>query len=172
MNPQRAAVPNSWILPDKHVTIPLQRIISSVVGTTQNLCHKLEFKVKMKPNASQSSVAANSSGSSGSRGSGSGSGRDTAGDVRSALEDVLLKENRVLYKDDHYLVIDKPCDVRMNGDFDVTVEKLVLAAFPALKCSDLKWIHQLDYATSGVLWYVIVITQHFHVDDDVSNLIT
>jgi 23S rRNA-/tRNA-specific pseudouridylate synthase len=61
-------------------------------------------------------------------------------------------EGRILYKDHNYLVIDKPYDVRMNGEFPVTVEKLVKKAFVELTDCNLKWIHQLDYATSGVLW--------------------
>lgn len=64
----------------------------------------------------------------------------------------ILVEDRVLFKDDNFLVIDKPHDVRMDGDFNETVEKMVLATYPLLSVSDLKWIHQLDYATSGVLW--------------------
>ncbi|GAB5036284.1 zinc metalloprotease pitrilysin subfamily a, partial [Nannochloropsis oceanica] len=60
---------------------------------------------------------------------------------------------KVLYRKHDLLVIDKPPDVRMQGAFVVTVENLVrhycpLDAPPSLA---LKYIHQLDYATSGVL---------------------
>jgi 23S rRNA-/tRNA-specific pseudouridylate synthase len=77
------------------------------------------------------------------------------------------KDLKVLYQDDHFIAIDKPFDVRMDGDMDVTVEKLLLERFGALdetsKTSDAagelhneskrgyKWVHQLDYATSGTL---------------------
>lgn len=51
----------------------------------------------------------------------------------------------------HFIVINKPHDVRMNGDFDTTVEKLLLKNIPGASLDSLKNIHQLDYATSGVL---------------------
>ncbi len=65
--------------------------------------------------------------------------------------------SRILYRDDFFFVLNKPHDVRMNGDFDVTIEKIVKhhlsCGQPAdWQCPSLKWIHQLDYATSGVLW--------------------
>mmetsp|Transcript_9206 Transcript_9206/g.9277 ORF Transcript_9206/g.9277 Transcript_9206/m.9277 type:complete len:628 (+) Transcript_9206:7-1890(+) len=65
--------------------------------------------------------------------------------------DQFQKSSIVLYKSKNYLVINKPPDVRMNGDFDVTVEKLVTHMFPELSVADLKWVHQLDFPTSGVL---------------------
>ena len=39
----------------------------------------------------------------------------------------------------------------MSGDFNVTVEKLLLKWLPGITIASMKWIHQLDYATSGVL---------------------
>jgi hypothetical protein len=39
----------------------------------------------------------------------------------------------------------------MAGDFNVTVEKLMLYWIPGIQTDSLKWIHQLDFATSGVL---------------------
>ncbi|CAM9343769.1 unnamed protein product [Choristocarpus tenellus] len=57
----------------------------------------------------------------------------------------------VLHLDDDYLVIGKPPDVRMDGNFDVTVVNLVRHWVPAVADKDLKWVHQLDFATSGVL---------------------
>eukprot|EP00903_Cladosiphon_okamuranus_P021476 g19743.t1 len=50
-----------------------------------------------------------------------------------------------------FVVINKPADVRMDGSFDVTVEKLIRHWCPTLEEKDLKWVHQLDFATSGVL---------------------
>ena len=64
----------------------------------------------------------------------------------------LVRTSRILSMDDDYIVLDKPADVRMNGDFGTTVEKLLVHSFPKLANVNLKWIHQLDYATSGVLW--------------------
>jgi 23S rRNA-/tRNA-specific pseudouridylate synthase len=79
---------------------------------------------------------------------------------------------RVLYESDEVLVVSKPHDVAMDGDrADDTVEKWVhreqaaylarplpLAASPVtgggqppMRGKTLKWVHQLDYATSGVL---------------------
>ena len=57
----------------------------------------------------------------------------------------------VLQQSDDFLVIDKPANLRMDGLFENTVEKLVYQCLPLLKWSPLKWVHQLDYATSGVL---------------------
>jgi len=56
-----------------------------------------------------------------------------------------------LFRDDRFIVINKPCDVRMDGDHPVTVETLLRAWVPEFKGAELKWVHQLDYATSGVL---------------------
>ncbi|CAM9695901.1 unnamed protein product [Pylaiella littoralis] len=53
--------------------------------------------------------------------------------------------------DDDFVIINKPADVRMDGDFDVTVEKLIRHWSPTLEGKPLKWVHQLDFATSGVL---------------------
>lgn len=62
----------------------------------------------------------------------------------------------ILFQTNDMIVLDKPCDVRMDGDFDVTVEKLVLHWLKISereKCTGLmpRWVHQLDFATSGVL---------------------
>ncbi len=63
------------------------------------------------------------------------------------LKPVILQQN------DDYLVINKPHDVRMDGDFNVTVEKMLKKWVPnIIKVNEtMKWVHQLDYATSGVL---------------------
>jgi 23S rRNA-/tRNA-specific pseudouridylate synthase len=63
------------------------------------------------------------------------------------LEDV---KPSVIYHSDSFVVINKPCDVRMDGNFEVTVEKLV-SLWTSRPESSLKWVHQLDYSTSGVL---------------------
>lgn len=61
--------------------------------------------------------------------------------------------SRILTIDSNYCVIDKPFGVRMDGDFDITVEKLMLQWVPSLEgnVKGMKWVHQLDFATSGVL---------------------
>eukprot|EP00755_Sulcionema_specki_P036447 Sspe_Gene.106946::Locus_85022_Transcript_4_4_Confidence_0.556_Length_502::g.106946::m.106946 len=59
-----------------------------------------------------------------------------------------------LYRTAELLVLDKPPDVRMDGDFPVTVEKYVQKAYPAMvegPNRKVRFCHQLDYATSGVL---------------------
>lgn len=62
-------------------------------------------------------------------------------------EEVLLTLNA------DYAVLSKPADVRMDGDFSVTVEKLLLSwRLPSIQgVQNIKWVHQLDYATSGCL---------------------
>jgi 23S rRNA-/tRNA-specific pseudouridylate synthase len=57
---------------------------------------------------------------------------------------------KILYHSPNYCIINKPYDVRMDGDFAVTVDKLV-AQWLQTQTDKLKWIHQLDFATSGVL---------------------
>ncbi|OSX76938.1 hypothetical protein BU14_0167s0013 [Porphyra umbilicalis] len=64
----------------------------------------------------------------------------------------------VLHDCGRYLAVDKPPHVRIDGDWPVTVEKMALAhlaaARPAALAAGLarpKLVHQLDFATSGVL---------------------
>jgi 23S rRNA-/tRNA-specific pseudouridylate synthase len=57
---------------------------------------------------------------------------------------------QILFLNKNYCVVNKPYDVRIDGEFDITVEKLV-SQWLDRNSKDLKWIHQLDYATSGVL---------------------
>ena len=58
----------------------------------------------------------------------------------------------VLYHDaGRYVVVNKPPDVRMDGDFNITVEKLLHASIGVDKTSGLRFVQRLDYATSGVL---------------------
>lgn len=72
--------------------------------------------------------------------------------------DPIAEMIKVLHKTDDILVIDKPYDVHIDGKQNVTIEKLVNEQFPEmLKSRDnqerrkLKFAHQLDYATSGIL---------------------
>eukprot|EP01059_Diplonema_ambulator_P033702 TRINITY_DN7179_c0_g1_i1.p1 TRINITY_DN7179_c0_g1~~TRINITY_DN7179_c0_g1_i1.p1 ORF type:complete len:329 (+),score=56.63 TRINITY_DN7179_c0_g1_i1:906-1892(+) len=64
------------------------------------------------------------------------------------------EEFGVLFKSKEVLVVDKPPDVRIDGDHEVTVEKWVAAEHGEMLVGDgrkLRFCHQLDYATSGVL---------------------
>ncbi|KAL0484371.1 rpusd1 [Acrasis kona] len=82
---------------------------------------------------------------------------------KDAMKDVKIK---ALHKTDDILIIDKPFDVHIDGKSQVTVEKLVNEQYPEmLKIGEaqlkrrkgeqerrkLKFCHQLDYATSGVM---------------------
>lgn len=62
-------------------------------------------------------------------------------------------KNSILFQSDNYIVINKPYDVRMDGDFSVTVEKLLLNWLKDdnICIDNIKFVHQLDYATSGCL---------------------
>lgn len=63
----------------------------------------------------------------------------------------------VLHFDDNYLIVHKPFDVRMDGDFIITVEtlyeKILLESgrFSATSLPRKRYVQRLDYATSGVL---------------------
>ena len=56
----------------------------------------------------------------------------------------------VLFKNQDLLVISKPPDVRMDGNFSVTVATICEKLMP-MHTDKFRWVHQLDYATSGVL---------------------
>ena len=69
---------------------------------------------------------------------------------------------RILYLDTDYLLIDKPSDIRMDGDFEQTVKLLVDRDVPFPDLPEgvpieliRRWraCHQLDYATSGALLF-------------------
>ena len=111
-----------------------------------------------------------------------------------------IHQKLILFQDEHYLVINKPPDLRMDGDYAATVHKLLLFLFPppslqisrsmdydgsflkdnddaiqatsilkehtkllqiiaplskhpSLQDDPFRIVHQLDYATSGVLLY-------------------
>ncbi|RYH30035.1 hypothetical protein EON65_06525 [archaeon] len=75
---------------------------------------------------------------------------------RCAPADINDVQLNILAENKHFYVIDKPADVRMDGNFDVTVEKLLLLHIKkpdgsATTPKDFKWVHQLDFATSGAL---------------------
>ncbi|KAG6587229.1 RNA pseudouridylate synthase-like protein [Phytophthora cinnamomi] len=72
-------------------------------------------------------------------------GDDDRGGPRT-LEQLQL---RVLSRDPHFVVLNKGPDERMDGAFDVTLEKALARDFPDVP--KFRWIHQLDFATSGVL---------------------
>jgi len=79
--------------------------------------------------------------------------------------------------DDNYIVVNKPADVRVDGDFEFTVEKMV--AREIKRCIGeskiltvdpyprMRLVHQLDYATSGILLLGLqqkptgIASQHF-----------
>ena len=60
----------------------------------------------------------------------------------------------ILHLDTNYVVIDKPADVRIDGDHEHTAVKLLAAELPQ-HADDLRHCHQLDYATSGVMCYAL-----------------
>jgi RluA family pseudouridine synthase len=73
---------------------------------------------------------------------------------RQTVENITVN---VLYKTDDIIVIDKPYDVHIDGKHQITIEKLVNSMYPEMSRHDsqekrkLKFAHQLDYATSGIL---------------------
>ena len=73
--------------------------------------------------------------------------------IRSKNEpkDIQLIKSTLIHQCANYIVINKPHDIRMDGDFDVTIQKLLLNWIPNSTLDNIKWVHQLDYATSGVL---------------------
>jgi hypothetical protein len=76
---------------------------------------------------------------------------DSALDYDSHYQSIEEVPKSVIYVDTNYCLINKPAHVRMSGNFSITVEKLMLRWLKGTEVKDLKWIHQLDYATSGVL---------------------
>ncbi|XP_013402831.1 RNA pseudouridylate synthase domain-containing protein 1 [Lingula anatina] len=76
--------------------------------------------------------------------------------VRAGL--VALPKPRILLQNDHFVVIDKDPDVRINSDdpnMAVTVENQLRLLYPDKADARIKhgyrFIHRLDFATSGVL---------------------
>lgn len=62
----------------------------------------------------------------------------------------MVKEQLIVYEDDHTMVLNKPQDLRMDGNHAATVEKLLQYLVPTFFHYP---THQLDYATSGLLLY-------------------
>jgi 23S rRNA-/tRNA-specific pseudouridylate synthase len=57
----------------------------------------------------------------------------------------------VLFNDSDFIVVDKPHSLRMDGDgFDDSLQKRLIAQLGGSK-DCFKWVHQLDFATSGVI---------------------
>ena len=67
-------------------------------------------------------------------------------DARRA-DEPAVDELEYLHRGDDFVIIDKPANVRLDGDFTVTLEKLLHRDMGPRT----KWVHQLDFATSGVL---------------------
>lgn len=62
-----------------------------------------------------------------------------------------IDDLEVLFSSNDYVVVNKPPNVRMDGDgFDDSLENRIVRKLGGTK-KDYKWIHQLDFATSGVL---------------------
>ncbi|ETP16083.1 hypothetical protein F441_09277 [Phytophthora nicotianae CJ01A1] len=79
----------------------------------------------------------------------SGSANNTEDDERGGPKTLEQLQLRILSKDEHFVVLNKGPDERMDGAFDVTLEKALARDFPQVE--KFRWIHQLDFATSGVL---------------------
>jgi tRNA pseudouridine32 synthase/23S rRNA pseudouridine746 synthase len=62
----------------------------------------------------------------------------------------------VIYRDDEIMVVNKPYDVRVDGRFPVTVEKLIRTGL-GIDVDKFRLCNQLDAATSGVM--VVGLTQ-------------
>lgn len=62
------------------------------------------------------------------------------------LEDLKLT---VISHTDDYLVLNKAFDTRLDGEFEATIEHKLHEMFPDVE--KFRWIHQLDFATSGVM---------------------
>uniref|UniRef100_K3W5Q3 Pseudouridine synthase RsuA/RluA-like domain-containing protein n=1 Tax=Globisporangium ultimum (strain ATCC 200006 / CBS 805.95 / DAOM BR144) TaxID=431595 RepID=K3W5Q3_GLOUD len=77
---------------------------------------------------------------------------------------------RVIAKDAHFLVVNKGADERLDGDFEVTIEKALYRDFPDVK--KFRWIHQLDFALACKLFrekrvqkeYLAVVRGHLPFD--------
>lgn len=92
-----------------------------------------------------------------------------------------IHQNLIVFQDENYLVVNKPADLRMDGDYAASMHKLLLYLFPpdsllaepkgpahhtmllekiaplsnhsCLNDDPFRIVHQLDYATSGILLY-------------------
>jgi 23S rRNA-/tRNA-specific pseudouridylate synthase len=63
----------------------------------------------------------------------------------------------IIYKTDSLLVVNKPIDVRIDGDFDLTLAKMVNEQLPEFRKKEndkkfrIRFCHRLDFATSGII---------------------
>lgn len=76
-----------------------------------------------------------------------------SGDASTECRDPPLPQDfkiPVLYKDEQILVVDKPYDIRVDGAFPVTVEKLVREGL-GIQLDKFRLCNQLDYSTSGLM---------------------
>jgi 23S rRNA-/tRNA-specific pseudouridylate synthase len=62
---------------------------------------------------------------------------------------VHIDKLEVLYEDTDYVIINKPYNMMIDGTNDQTVQKLLAKQYPNVP--KFYFVHQLDYATSGVL---------------------
>ena len=67
------------------------------------------------------------------------------------LNEITSSEFLIKFVNDDFCLINKPPDIRLNGDHDITIEKILLNWSFDLSVENLKWIHRLDFSTSGVL---------------------
>jgi 23S rRNA-/tRNA-specific pseudouridylate synthase len=75
------------------------------------------------------------------------------GDVLTETREPPLPDNYripVVYQDDEICIVDKPYDIRVDGQFPTTVEKLV-ADRDDIRMDKFRLCNQLDYSTSGLL---------------------
>lgn len=77
----------------------------------------------------------------------------TEGDTRHEPSDLAALAADLLHDDEHFCVLDKTADVRMDGDFDVTCAKLMALRHALPGGYAHHHCHQLDFATSGALLY-------------------
>ncbi|KAK1929179.1 RNA pseudouridylate synthase domain-containing protein 1 [Phytophthora citrophthora] len=75
--------------------------------------------------------------------------KDGVDDDRGGPKTLEQLKLRILAKNEQFVVLNKGPDERMDGAFDVTLEKALARDFPEVE--KFRWIHQLDFATSGVL---------------------
>ncbi|KAL7682021.1 putative pseudouridine synthase, RsuA/RluB/C/D/E/F, High mobility group box domain superfamily [Plasmopara halstedii] len=71
------------------------------------------------------------------------------GDQRGGPSELQDLQLHILSKNENFVVLNKGPDERLDGAFDVTLEKALTRDFPHV--DKFRWIHQLDFATSGVL---------------------
>ena len=76
------------------------------------------------------------------------------------ITEVKSSEFLIKFVNSDFCFLNKPPDVRMNGDFLISVEKILLSWDKSLVSNDLKWVHRLDFATSGIKYYKLYLFLH------------